>query len=323
MANPRTFHFRLPPYQGPPIAEPPHAFYPGVQAHWSQATRARTALGHDGRVRAFVIHATAGSNSAGAMSVMFAHRASWHWLIPDENEPEHGRQVWACAPERRAAFHVRPTASHTDVNGGARHVNYWSLGVEIVNTQSADNPDPFSEWQVEQAAALVRYAWAKYPDMRDVVSHAKLDPSRRVDPGANFNWERFKELVLSPPQPPSPSGFDLGTLSFAGAPLALPPIEIVSPGGGVIDCDPRLIEGATYVEARPLIESLGFHVEYDDTSLVMRIRNRASAETEPLISENPVLPSPAEEYATAAGKAAKGGASKKAGSKKGSRKGGR
>lgn len=319
MANPRTFHFKLPPYQGPPIPEPPHSFYPGVQAHWSQATRSRTALGHDGRVRAFVIHATAGANSSGAMSVMFAHRASWHWLIPDENEPEHGRQVWACAPERRAAFHVRPNASHPDVNGGSRHVNYWSLGVEIVNTQDDDNPDPFSEWQVEQTAALVRYAWAKYPDLRDVVSHAKLDPSRREDPGEHFNWERLKELVLSPPQPPSPSGFELGSLTFAGAPLALPPIEIVTPGGAVVDCDPRLIEGATYVEARPLIESLGFHVEYDETSLTMRIRNRATAETEPAAAATVV---PSQQAAPESVRSAKRAAGKKAAAKKGGGNGG-
>ena len=78
------------------------------------------------------------------MSVMFDHRASWHWLVPDENEPEHATRVWACAPERRAAWHVRNDRSHPDVNHGSKNVNYWSLGVEIVNTQSAQVSDPFS-----------------------------------------------------------------------------------------------------------------------------------------------------------------------------------
>ena len=71
-------------------------------------------------------------------------------------------------------------------------------GVEIVNTQSAEVSDPYSDWQVEQTAALVRYAWSKYPDLIDVVSHAKLDPARRVDPGSGFPWDRFRELVLAP-----------------------------------------------------------------------------------------------------------------------------
>ena len=174
MADPRTYHFKLPRYTGPRLPEPPRAWYPGVEAHSPFCTSERTLHG-DGRVRAFVIHATAGASSAGAMSVMAAHTASWHWLVPDENEAEHGQHVWACAPERRAAWHVRNDRSHPDVQHGARYVNYWSLGMELVNTQERD---AFSEWQVAQAAALVRYAWSKYPDLVDVVSHAKLDPTR-------------------------------------------------------------------------------------------------------------------------------------------------
>lgn len=145
---------------------------------------------------------------------------------------------------------MRNDRSHPDVNNGSRYVNYWSLGVEIVNTQSND---PFSDWQVQQAAALVRYAWSKYPELVDVVSHAKLDPARRDDPGANFPWGRFRELVLT---------------AVPGVPVA-PPIStglirIIGPDGNEIDCDPRTLDGATFVEARPLIESLGFSVEYVD-----------------------------------------------------------
>jgi N-acetylmuramoyl-L-alanine amidase len=125
---------------------------------------------------------------------MFKREVSFHWLIPGKDEREHGHFIWICAPEDRAAWHVRSDCSHPEVNGGCRYVNYWSLSVEIVNTQQAD--DPFSDWQVEQAAALVRYAWSKYPDLVDVVSHAKLDPQRRTDPGPLFPWERFRQMVL-------------------------------------------------------------------------------------------------------------------------------
>jgi hypothetical protein len=85
MGNPKTYHFKLPPYQGPPLPEPPHSWFPGVQAHHAASTSDRT-LRSDGKIRAFVIHATAGNSSAGAMNVMFSHRVSWHWLIPDEVE---------------------------------------------------------------------------------------------------------------------------------------------------------------------------------------------------------------------------------------------
>lgn len=197
MADPTTYHFKLPPYQGVALPEPPNSWYPGIQAHHAASTSDRT-LHSDGKVRGFVIHATAGASSSGAMSVMFGHDASWQWLIPDENEAEHGVKVWACAPEKRAAWHVKDSKFHPEVNNGRKFVNFWSLGVEIVNTQSDDVPDPFSAWQVEQAAALVRYAWSKYPELVDVVSHAKLDPERRVDPGTRFPWDRFRELVLAP-----------------------------------------------------------------------------------------------------------------------------
>ncbi|MGI9108174.1 MAG: N-acetylmuramoyl-L-alanine amidase [Pyrinomonadaceae bacterium] len=226
----------------------------------SRATANRT-LRSDGKIRAFVIHATAGASSSGAMSVMFAHRASWHWLVPDENEPEHERHIWSCADESRAAFHVRSERSHPDVNNGSRNVNFWSLGVEVVNTQTrAPSRDPFSAWQIEQTAALVRYAWSKNPELTDVVSHAKLDPSRRSDPGENFDWERFQSLVLSAPPP---------SLSFALAAseatlMAEEPIRILSPQDEQIQCNPRLIEGVTMVEARPLLEALGYRISLEE-----------------------------------------------------------
>jgi N-acetylmuramoyl-L-alanine amidase len=252
MSDPKSYHFRLPPYQGPPLSEPPNAVYPGIDPHVAACTSSRTLHG-DGRVRAFVIHATAGYSSSGAMSVLFEHKASWHWLVPDEDEPHHGQLVWRCVPERRAAWHVRNDRSHPDVNSGSRYVNYWSIGVEVVNSQKNDE---FSDWQVRQTAALVRHAWSRYPDLVDVVSHAKLDPGRRSDPGTAFPWDRFRDLVLQP-----------AALVRAEVPEMVPalgPIQIIGPTGERIDCDSRLIDGVTMGEVRPLVESLGFHVTYED-----------------------------------------------------------
>lgn len=254
MADPRTFHFKLPQYQGPTLAAPPWADYPGIASHLPQCTSPRTLHGGDSVVRSFVIHATAGDSSSGAISRILEHAASFHWLIADENEPEHGQRVWRCVPESLAAWHVINSASHPDVNAGARYVNMWSLGVELVNAQTAG--DTFSDWQVMQAAALVRYAWSTYPTLVDVVSHAKLDPTRRSDPGANFPWDRFRDLVLDPQ---SPANFMVSTPAAAGA-----FITVVGPDGVEIRCSPRAIEGVTMVHARPLIEALGFRVEYED-----------------------------------------------------------
>ncbi|POF27926.1 N-acetylmuramoyl-L-alanine amidase [Roseibium marinum] len=198
MADPKTYLFDLPGAKRPSKATIREEWYPGVKDYWDRSTSSRifdAILG----VRAVIIHATAGHNSSGAMSVMRDGRASWHWLVADEDEDAHGSHVWACAPEARAAWHVRNAVSDPRVNGGAKRVNHWSLGIEIVNSQKQSPLDPFSDWQVAETARIVRYCWAKYPNLSQVVSHALLDPSRRSDPGTHFPWDSFKALVLDGP----------------------------------------------------------------------------------------------------------------------------
>ncbi|EER60548.1 N-acetylmuramyl-L-alanine amidase, negative regulator of AmpC, AmpD [Acidovorax delafieldii 2AN] len=194
MENPRLYQFNLPQRNRPPDIILSDPWYPGVQSCWERCTTKRSVDPIYG-IRAVVIHATAGTSSSGAISVMKRRDdpASFHWLVPDEDEAQHGHLVWACAPEALAAWHVRNAASHPDVNGGAGRVNHWSLGIEVVNAQKND---PFSDWQIEATARIVRYCWAKYPNLKHVVSHAKLDPGRRSDPGEHFDWLRFKSLVL-------------------------------------------------------------------------------------------------------------------------------
>ena len=192
--DPKAFQFDLPPEDRPSYAPLAEKWYPGIADVWPGCTSSRAFDAILG-VRAVVIHATAGSSSEGAVSVMRAGKASFHWLVPDENEPQHGSFAWACAPEARAAWHVRNAVHHPDVWNDAMRINHFSLGVEIVNL--ANPTDDYSDWQVDMAAQIVRYAWAKYPNLRHVVSHAKLDPERRTDPGSHFPWDDFRLRVLN------------------------------------------------------------------------------------------------------------------------------
>ena len=194
MGDPERYQFDLPVHGRPVDVSLPEIWYPGIKTYWENSTSSRIFDAIFG-VRAVVIHATAGASSAGAISVMKQGRASFHWLVPDEDEPQHGSLVWACAPEARAAWHVRNACSHPEVNDGAGRVNHWSLGIEIVNRQAPH--DDFSDWQIEVTARIVRYCWAKYPNLGHIVSHSRLDPGRRSDPGARFPWERFRRLVLA------------------------------------------------------------------------------------------------------------------------------
>lgn len=197
MPDPKTFLLDLPSSSKPSHASIKEEWYPGVKDHWDASTSSRiydAILG----VKAVVIHATAGVSSSGAMSVMKAHKASWHWLVPDEDEVAHGAFAWACAPEARAAWHVRNAARNAAVNGNKNKVNHWSLGIEIVNSQEHNNIDPFSDWQILMTANIVRYCWAKYPNLKQIVSHALLDPDRRSDPGKHFPWGLLKKQILNP-----------------------------------------------------------------------------------------------------------------------------
>lgn len=195
MISPQTYLFDLPEVGRPNSIWLAEEWYPGVRDHWIAASHSRAVDALLG-IRAVIIHATARASTS-AMSVLKGHEASWHWLVPDENEEQHGQFAWACIPEARAAWHVRNDRSHPAVNGGRNKANHWSLGVEIVNAHGNGCTDPFSDWQVQMTADIVRYCWSKYPNLRHVVAHAALDPGRRSDPGWHFPWQTFKDLALS------------------------------------------------------------------------------------------------------------------------------
>ncbi len=191
--DPRLFQFNLDPARRPAPEVLKEEIHPRAWAAAAGCASLRKGEPEEA-VRVLVLHATAGANSDGAVSVMEEGRASFHWLVPGKEEAEHGRHIWATCPERLAAWHVRNSCAHPEVCAGATRLNRLSLGVEIVNRQNG--ADAFSPWQIEAAAQIVRYAWAKYPNLAHVVSHARLDPGRRSDPGANFPWTEFRERVL-------------------------------------------------------------------------------------------------------------------------------
>lgn len=197
MTNPKSFHFTLSESEKPPFVPLVEEVHPEFQ--WLTRNRSR-ARGRDvfNVIDTVVIHATAGFATQHAVDAWKVKKASAHWIIPDEDEPQHGHFVWASVAEAKAAFHVRDAIDCGPHLGHGGNVNDRSLGIEIVNTQDVQNfRDPYSEWQIDAAARIVLYAWSKYPNLKHVISHAKLDPSRRSDPGSNFPWEKLKERILN------------------------------------------------------------------------------------------------------------------------------
>ena len=193
MAAPTTFQLDLPRNRDWPPAPLNERIHAAAWTASGDCSSLRPAPPEEA-VRVIVIHATAGSSTAGAVSVMEEGRASFHWIVPGKDEKEHGGHVWATCPERRAAWHVRRSCAHPEICAGATKLNRLSLGIEIVNRQNGE--DPFSRRQLEATAEIVRYAAGKYPKLVHVVSHARLAPDRRTDPGPNFPWAEFRAMVL-------------------------------------------------------------------------------------------------------------------------------
>ena len=196
MANPQTYHFTLPHDNQPPFVPLEEEVHSSFQ--WLTRNRARS-RGRDvfDVIDTIVVHATAGYATQHAVDTWKQRKASAHWIVPDEDEPQHGNFIWATVAEAKAAYHVG-NVNYEPHLGAGTNVNNRSLGIEIVKTQNVQNfSDPFSNWQVAAAARIVLYAWAKYPNLKHVISHAKLDPSRRSDPGNNFPWDVFKNHVLT------------------------------------------------------------------------------------------------------------------------------
>lgn len=218
MGDPKTYFFRLPTQGRPSPFRLEEVVYSKFE--WFNQNRAtrRTVNPIEG-IEGVVIHATAGGSTAGALATWEdpnGNKASAHWIVPDEDEAGHGSTVLAVVAEALASWHVRNDKTHSKI-GGRKQINHWSLGIEIVNRQIPT--DDFSNWQVEMTARIVRYCWAKYPNLKYVFSHALVDPTRRSDPGSKFDWEKFTQLISSQPVR---SEADPVNLALASAISALP-----------------------------------------------------------------------------------------------------
>lgn len=71
-------------------------------------------------------------------------------------------------------------------------INDYSIGIELEGTDDS----PFTDAQYESLAALTR-------QLRDIVSipddhivgHSDIAPGRKSDPGAGFDWGRYRKLL--------------------------------------------------------------------------------------------------------------------------------
>ncbi len=197
-----------------------------------------------------VIHATAGGSSVGAMSVTQKGTASWHALIPDEDELGHSEFIYRCVADENAAWHVLSSVEHPV--DGKRNINDRSFGVEIVNWQT--NDDKFSDWQVKVTADLVRYWWSNY-NIKYLYTHAYLDPKRKSDPGHLFPWDKFMGYIMAKVDEPKPL--------------------TVTVDGVAMDLGIWLDKGTSYGPVKRIWEASGGSVDWDGANNTLKLKKRS------------------------------------------------
>ncbi len=73
---------------------------------------------------------------------------------------------------------------------GRSHVNDFSIGIEL---EGADDC-PYDEPQYEVLSELSRVLMAAHPAINtaNLVGHCDIAPNRKTDPGAHFDWPRYR-----------------------------------------------------------------------------------------------------------------------------------
>lgn len=144
---------------------------------------------------------TANSNGPVSAHYLIGRDGSRYQLVPDELRAWHaGAGRW----------------------GTITNVNAASVGIEIDNDGFAEYPDA----QIASLIVLLEDLCMRWSIPRtQVIAHADLAPTRKVDPGPRFPWKRLHEAGFgiwpAVDAPPPPPGFDpWRALAQIGYPLA-------------------------------------------------------------------------------------------------------
>ncbi|WP_168016571.1 N-acetylmuramoyl-L-alanine amidase [Halomonas salinarum] len=162
-----------------------------------------TATSHSSRVRHLVIHYT-DAGEAESLRALTGPRVSSHYLIP---QPEGGglAPVYQLVSETRRAWHAGASSWN-----GRENINDTSIGIEIVNTGpngrfadlEAGEPlgwAPFHNDQITTLIALAKDIVSRHGiTPTAVVSHAEIAPTRKIDPGPAFPWQRLHQAGIGP-----------------------------------------------------------------------------------------------------------------------------
>jgi N-acetylmuramoyl-L-alanine amidase len=164
---------------------------------------------HNSRIQYLVLHFTSEhfAESLRLLTQRTERPVSVHYLVPETGDDTYERNalvIHRLVPEERRAWHAGRSYW-----AGADALNDTSIGIEIVNRSACVNNDPeaeeptpedqsctFFDYPEEQLALVIELAkdiLERNPEIDpvDVIGHADIAPTRRVDPGPRFPWKRL------------------------------------------------------------------------------------------------------------------------------------
>lgn len=75
---------------------------------------------------------------------------------------------------------------------GRERCNDFSIGVELEGTDDSG----FTDAQYAELARLTGEIQLRYP-IQDIAGHSDIAPERKTDPGASFDWARYRALIAA------------------------------------------------------------------------------------------------------------------------------
>lgn len=159
------------------------------------------ATGKSQRIKTIVLHYTVSDNER-SIKTLTTGDVSAHYLILDNDDDK----IYNLVPESERAWHAGDGGF-----AGRTILNDTSIGIEIVNAgiqpqyrNALKNGDmdyhpyehyvAFDELQIKKVAQLVQDLALRYDiSAKNIIGHADMAPSRKIDPGAKFPWQQLYE----------------------------------------------------------------------------------------------------------------------------------
>ncbi|WP_245932434.1 N-acetylmuramoyl-L-alanine amidase [Isoalcanivorax indicus] len=212
------------------------------------------APGHSSRIYHLVIHYT-GHHEARALRTLTGPHVSAHYVMPLPARFHRGEPlVYQLVEEHRRAWHAGVSEW-----GPRSNINDTSIGIEIINAGPRGTLfglywAPYPDDQIEAVIALARDIVARHDiDPVNVVAHSDIAPSRKLDPGPRFPWQRLYEAGIG--AWPDEETVACYTVLLAAQPPSLPDVQAALRGYGY----PLEVSGQMDAATRDVVRAFQLH----------------------------------------------------------------